>query len=187
MDDAVKDLFTKLETLGILGDSVIIMTADHGDEFNEHGGLSHDGKMYSELIDVPLIIYDPDLHGGRVSDAVVSTIDVSPTIAHLFDIGPIGQFQGHSLLPLEDYGDMGVFGEAIDKHGSSEQGPVKGVFFYREGDLKCIYREIDDSWELYDLKADPKEVNNIIDVSADAERMKARLTPRIQRWRSADR
>ncbi len=186
VDDAVKDFFAKLEALGILHESVIIMTADHGDEFNEHGGLSHDGKMYSELIDVPLIIYDPSLVQGRVSDNVVSTIDVASTIAYLFDIGRVGQFQGHSLLPLEEYDVEGVYGEAIDKHGTTEHGATTAVFFYREGDLKCIYREKDNSWQLYDLKADPRELNNIFESSPDAKRMKTRLIPRIQRWASTN-
>jgi len=52
-----------LKKLGILGNTVIIVTNDHGDEFNEHGGLSHDDKMYSELIDMPLIIYGTERRG----------------------------------------------------------------------------------------------------------------------------
>jgi arylsulfatase A-like enzyme len=185
MDEAVKEFFSILRKAKHLNDTIVIMTSDHGDEFGEHGSLSHDGKMYSELIDVPLIIYDPSLEKGIVSDTVVSTIDVSPTIAHLFGLGKIAQFEGRSLLPLEEYPDDGVFGETIGKHGSSEEEEPKGVFFYRKGDLKIIYHQDGDSWEMYDLNADPKELDNIVETSPAAEEMKERLRPRIDKWKSA--
>jgi len=50
-----------LKNRRVLKDSVIILTTDHGDEFAKHGGLSHDGKLYDELVHVPLILYEP--HG----------------------------------------------------------------------------------------------------------------------------
>jgi muconolactone delta-isomerase len=74
-----------------------------------------------------------------------------------------------------------VYGEAVDKHGSQEKGEEKEVHYYREGDLKIIYRERDDSWELYDLKKDPKELNNLIGSSPLAEAMKEKVKPRVRR------
>jgi arylsulfatase A-like enzyme len=181
VDDATKDFFGILEKMDLLRDSVIIMTSDHGDEFGEHGGLSHDGKMYSELVDVPLIIYDPSMEKGQVCETVVSIIDVPPTIVYLFGLDPVGSFEGHSLLPLEDYPARGVYGESIDKHGSTEKGAEKEVHFYRENNLKIIYQERNDSWELYDLKEDPRELNNIVNTSPRAEEMKEKLKPRTRR------
>jgi len=58
------------------------------------------------------------------------------------------------------------------------------VFFYRDGDLKIIYREKENSWELYDLREDPEDVNNIFEKSTAAELMIKRLIPRITRWTS---
>ncbi len=112
----------------------------------------------------------------------MSTLDVSPTILFLLGLNPMNAFQGHSLLPLEDYPVKGVFGEALDKHGSQEKGEEKEIHYYREGDLKIIYQERDDSWELYDLKADPKELNNIVETSPSAEAMKQRVRPRVKRY-----
>lgn len=184
VDDATKEFFAILEKMGLLKDSIIIIAADHGDEFGEHGGLSHDGKMYSELVNVPLIIYDPSLKKGQVCDTVVSTLDVPPTILYLFGLEPVEAFEGHSLFPLENYPVKGVYGEAIDKHGSTEKGAVHEVHFCREGDFKIIYREKDDSWQMYNLKDDPKELNNIVDKSPLAEEMKKKLKPRVRRWAS---
>lgn len=181
IDEAAQEFFGILQKTGVLKDSVVIITADHGDEFGEHGGLSHDGKMYDELVNVPLLIYDPDLEESRVCDTVVSTLDIAPTLIRLFGLDPADVFQGNSLLPLEEYPDEGAFGEALDKHGSHEKGHEKEVHYYRKGDFKIIYRERDDAWELYNLKEDPAEVNNVVDTSPVAEEMKNKVRPRVGR------
>lgn len=182
VDDGVREFFGILEKLKILRDTAIIITSDHGDEFGEHGGLSHDGKMYSELVNVPLMIYDASREKEEVCDIVVSTIDLAPTIVHLFGLEQVDAFEGHSLFPLEGYPAEGVFGEAVDKQGSKEKGDEREVHYYCEGDLKIMYRETDDSWELYNLRKDPKEVNNIADKSPVAETMKNKVRPRVRRY-----
>ena len=182
VDTYVQKFFDILEKLSILKDSVVIITSDHGDEFNEHGGLSHDDKMYSELIDVPLFIYDPNRDKGEVCDTLTSNIDIPPTIIHLFCLEPVAGFEGHSLLPLEHYPQKGVFGEAIDQHSQRGGDIDKDIYFYREKDLKIIYHANLDSWEMYDLKEDPRELNNIVDSSPQTEELKNKLKPRARRW-----
>ncbi|MFC1912329.1 sulfatase [Chloroflexota bacterium] len=182
VDTYVQEFFRALEKLGILNDSIIIITNDHGDEFGEHGGLSHDDKMYSELIDMPLLIYNPGKEKGEVCDNLVSSIDISPTIVHLFGIEPVADFEGHSLLPLENYLQKGVFGEAIDQLSQRGGDLEKDIYFYREGDLKIIYRANLDAWELYDLKKDLDELSNIVSISSQAEDLKSKLRPRARRW-----
>jgi len=181
-DDYVKEFFKIFEKYGVLKDSVVIITADHGDEFGEHNSLSHDGKMYSELINIPLIIYSNNLTQSKVYDKLVSHIDISPTIIYLFGLEPLKEFKGHSLLPLENYPQKGVYGEAISKTSSHEKETDKPIYFYQEDDLKIIYREDDQSWEMYDLKRDPQELNNLIDTSTKSEYMKRKLMPQINRW-----
>jgi len=182
IDDGVREFFAILDKFNVLNDSTIIITSDHGDEFGEHGGLSHDGKMYEELVNVPLIIYEPSREKAEVSDLLVSTLDIPPTILYLFGLDPVDAFEGTSLLPLHDYPIKGVFGEAVDKHGSHEKGEEKEVHYYLEGDLKIIYCETDDSWELYDLNSDPKERNNIPETSSAVEAMKRKIKPRVRRY-----
>ena len=130
-DDYVKDFFKILEKHGVLKDSVVIITTDHGDEFNEHGSLSHDGKMYSELISSPLLIYRYNRTHGEVYDKLVSNIDIPPTIIYLFGLEPIKSFKGHSLLPLENYPQKGVYGEAIGKTSSHEKETDKPIYSIR--------------------------------------------------------
>jgi len=181
VDGYIKELFDILDKINLLQNSTIIITSDHGDEFGEHGGLSHDGKMYSELIDVPLLIYDYTRTKAEVCDTLVSNIDIPPTIVHLFGLEPAKSFKGHSLLPLENYLKKGCFGEAIGKIGHKEKETDKPVYFYRENNFKIIYQEGNNRWEMYNLKEDPKELNNIIGMSSAADTMKEKLNPRIKR------
>ncbi len=181
-DNYVKEFFSILEKRNVLKDTAIIITTDHGDEFGEHNGLSHDGKMYSELISSPLLIYRYNRTQGEVCDNLVSNIDISPTILHLFGLESFEKFRGHSMLPLKNYPQNGVFGEAIGKTSSHEKETDKPIYFYQENDLKIIYREDNQSWEMYNLQEDPEEVNNIIEYSSEIERMKSRLKPQINRW-----
>ena len=174
-DSYVRDIFSFFEESRVLEESIIIIGSDHGDEFGEHGGLSHDGKMYRELIEVPLFIYDSAREEEWLYDNPVSNIDISPTIARLFGFESVKGWHGASLLPLDGHPEKGCFGEAIDKSGHREKDTDRPVYFYREKDIKIIYRECSETWELYDIRQDPDEWNNIIDTSPDAEHLKDKL------------
>ncbi|RLB80915.1 MAG: hypothetical protein DRH17_10700 [Deltaproteobacteria bacterium] len=180
VDTYVETLFKALEDQGVLKDSIVIITSDHGDEFNEHGGLSHQDKMYSELIDTPLFIYGAGQTG--VCDTLVSNVDISPTIAYLFGTKQADNWEGHSLLPLEEFPQKGCFGEALFHIRRKGPDLERDVYFYREDDLKTIYRAGLDSWEMYNLKDDPHEITNIVDTDPKAEEMKAILKRRARRW-----
>lgn len=182
VDAAARELFGILEETGH-GDDVVIITADHGDEFNDHGGLSHDGKMYDELLNVPLMIYDPSLTAGIVvTDRITSNLDIPPTICHLLGTEPAEAWQGESLLPLTGYGRKGAFAESVDKRGAHEKGVEPEVHMYREGDLKIIYRQTDDNWQLYNLKEDPLEHNDIYGKDTTSEYMIKKIVPRLGRY-----
>ncbi len=181
-DDYVRALFGILEKHGVLGDSVVIVTSDHGDEFGEHGGLSHDGKMVPELLDVPLLIVEPGRQQGESFEPLVSNIDIPPTILALFGIGPHEAFQGRSLLPLEAYQPRPCFAEAIGKRGREKE-TDRPVYCCRDADIRVVYDAAADSWELYDLASDPGQHRNIVASSSLAEEMKAKLRSRINRVR----
>ena len=182
VDDYTKQFFNILDKYDLLKDSVIIITSDHGEEFGEHGGLSHDGKFYAELINVPFIVYDYSRNKGEACSKLVSNIDIPPTIAHLFGLEPTENFKGQSLIPLDSYQERGCFGEAIDKRGVQEKEADKPAYYFYNGQHKIIYREGIDAWEMYDLKKDPQEQENIVDISPLAKQMKDILIPRVRRW-----
>ena len=179
VDEYTKGFFDVLQRHGILDDCIVMITADHGDEFGDHGGLSHDGKMYSELINVPMIIYDSDMTEGKMVDTVTSGVDVAPTVASLFGLEPAGNWHGQPLLPLEKYTSKGAFGEAIGKLAHKVKETDRPVYFYQEDNLKIIHRVDADKWDLYDLDEDPNEQNNIVESSEAAEQMRNQLNSRI--------
>lgn len=183
VDAAAHQLFDMIERNGFLKDSTVIIAADHGEEFGEHGGLSHDGKMFDELVRVPLCIYQPELAEGREVSTLVSTLDIPPTIAWLAGTEPDPSWQGKSLLPLKDYdeGD-GVFGEAIDKHGPREVGDEKEVHYHVEGQYKIVYHELDGLWEVYDLENDPEEKHSIAGDTTITEYLMKKIIPRVGRY-----
>lgn len=178
VDRYTEHLFGVLKDRGILDNCIVIITADHGDEFGEHGGLSHDGKMYSELIDVPLIIYDSGATAGQTVDIVSSGVDVAPTIAALFGLKPADNWHGQPLLPVESYTSKGAFGEAIGKLTHKVRETDRPVYFYRMDNLKVIHHTKDDRWELYDLEKDAEEQKNIVESSGAAQQLKNQLNAR---------
>lgn len=181
VDDYAGELIDVLKKNHALDNTTVIMTTDHGDEFNEHGSLSHDGKFFEELVHGPLVIYNHDAAKGQEVDTLVSGLDISPTIVHLFGLDPVKNFQGRSVLPLGDYPNKPLYGEAMGKLSHKVKPTDKPAYFCCSNNLKITYREEDDQWAMYDLAADPAEQTNIIDTSAKADEMKALLTPRIRR------
>lgn len=176
-DWAVGRLVDELQQLGIYDDTTLIVTADHGEEFWEHGGFEHGHTLYDELIRVPLIL-KPSVHVApvrRVVESQVRLIDVMPTVFDLLDIEPPPSFVGQSLMPL-------VMGETdADRVAFSESTLYGGYLVARRGErYKYIVDIAPGSQvppELYDWRADPGETNNLLAALPDvAAQMRAELS-----------
>jgi len=85
VDHAIESLFSALAK-DILDSSLTIITADHGEEFLDHGHFGHRPKLYDELIHVPLVIKGPGIPQGKRVDKIVQHLDIAPTILDLLDI-----------------------------------------------------------------------------------------------------
>jgi arylsulfatase A-like enzyme len=105
VDDHLKKLVALLSELGIENDTAIIVTADHGDEFFEHGHKGHGRTLYREVTQIPLIVYIPGGATDRVIDTPVSLIDVMPTILEVTGVAAPPGVDGISLRPLIDQKD----------------------------------------------------------------------------------
>jgi arylsulfatase A-like enzyme len=98
-DDEIRQLFEVLEQAGVLTNAVIVITADHGEEFGNHGEVMHGRTLYNDAIRVPLIIVAPGYPAGQVVSNV-SLLDIAPTLLALAGASPEPHYQGRSLVPL---------------------------------------------------------------------------------------
>ncbi len=183
LDEEIGHLIEYLETNNLIGNTSIALTADHGEEFNEHGDLLHKEKLYDELLHVPLLVWDPDLKPKRIRTPV-SLIDLSPTLLHLLDVEIPQEMQGHSLLPLikgESRSRSKIISEVV--HTERWNLPSSSIkIALREGQWKLIHNRVGKD-ELYNLKEEPKETVNLI----NEERQVARKMLKTLRQHLANR
>jgi arylsulfatase A-like enzyme len=81
------------------GETSVILTADHGEQFLEHGGVQHGPHLYDELLRVPLIVYGDGISPGKFEQPV-QLMDLPPTIAEIAGSSVPDQYQGDSLAPV---------------------------------------------------------------------------------------
>ena len=97
-DDLLADFLDTLEARGVAGHTIVAVTSDHGEEFKEHGGLSHGGRLHEELLRVPLIVRWPaGIAPGRVLSRPVQSVDVFPTLAALAGFEPPADLAGRDI------------------------------------------------------------------------------------------
>lgn len=162
VDNWLGILFESLEKDGLYEDTLVIITADHGEGFNEHGFVSHQPLLYNELLHVPLMIKFPgNKHGGIWVDNPVRHIDIVPTVLDIAGAEISGNLDGMSLLPLiEGTGPGPTFciSEAY-RHTKA----LRSVAV-QDRHWKLIRREMDTPepfHELFHLEADPGERHNL--------------------------
>jgi choline-sulfatase len=99
-DQAIGGFLGWLDAQGLREDTVVVVTADHGEEFFDHGGTGH-GQQYAELLRVPLVMDHPGLraHAVRVVDAPTPSVDVVPTLLDLLGLAPDPLLPGVSRVP----------------------------------------------------------------------------------------
>ena len=100
-DRVIASLVSTLGERGLRKKTLIVIAADHGEAFNEHGWEGHARDLYREVIMVPIIILPPFyIDGGIEVDTLVSNMDLWPTILDIMGLPPIPNADGVSLLPL---------------------------------------------------------------------------------------
>lgn len=165
-DSQFRNFILELEKRNMMDNTIIILTADHGESF-DHNYLLHGGyHLYQEIVNIPLIIMLPENKGGRVINDVTEQIDISATIADLADIQVPSWMEGKSLVPLMN-GEISTLGPAFSM--SFERNPgrgnkiEKGAIAVTEEQYKLIhYLELDETL-LFNLDKDPDERYNLID------------------------
>lgn len=96
-DAMLESFVSELEQRGLLEDTTLVITSDHGEEFLEHGKLAHT-QLYPEVLAVPLVIVHPDQSTARRVSDQVSLVDVAPTLVELAGLAPPEGLAGISLV-----------------------------------------------------------------------------------------
>ncbi|MCP4606686.1 MAG: sulfatase-like hydrolase/transferase [Proteobacteria bacterium] len=153
-DEAIKKA---LDILGIDDQTLVIITADHGEEIFDHGRLGHRHSLYQELLHVPLVIRLPGkLRAGTVVDTPVSSVDILPTVLDLLNLPVPEDLLGVSLKPLIE--GKKIPPRPLYSEVRNRKGVERCLFEYP---WKLIYKYKTQEVELYNLKTDPKEKNNL--------------------------
>jgi len=150
VDIAVDRLFRQLAEAERFENSVIVVTADHGEQFLDHGGWEHGDSLYEELVHVPLVMRVPRIAPRRVDDQV-QLIDLYPTLLQLAGIPPRPDTSGRSFVDL-------LAGEHTSAPAFTEL--PNRAYAVRADGWKCIMFA-DGHDELYDLHTDPAEHHNV--------------------------
>lgn len=161
-DEHLEKIYRELEAQGLLENTVMAVTSDHGEEFFEHGSVGHGHTLYEELLHVPLFIRLPGAHTQKKAvhfPQEVELVDVLPTMCELLGIEVPDGVQGESLIPqlngIEPRWPNAVFSEFMD-----------GQLAARTERFKLIYRGLRTT--LFDLKEDPRETSDLSDELPEA-------------------
>jgi hypothetical protein len=163
VDRQLKRLRRFLEERGLAERTYLIVTADHGEAFGEHGTTAHARTVYEEAVHVPFFFYLPGRE-PRELDVQVSGIDVGPTVLDLFNLPTPGFWMGQSLLPV-------VAGTArkLERPIAIDTGRYVQALCFDDG-RKVIFNRPQHTTEVFDLKQDPKELTNL--AASEAPRIK---------------
>ena len=166
VDEEVNRLIEGVRT-ELSGDTVVAVTSDHGEEFNDHHGFAHHNTFYDELLHVPLLLEAP---GNGEYDELVNLADLPPTLLSYADVEIPDSYVGESLQALVSDGRW------EKEHVFAEAGSVA------DGKFRCGCRTSDRKYirrgdhpdavekhpeELYDLQSDPGETVNLIENADD--------------------
>ena len=171
-DEVIGRLLASLEAIGFLDNAVVVVTSDHGEEFGEHGGVLHGGKLFEELLHVPLIISGAGIDRGIVDPSLVSLVDIAPTLLSLAGLEIPDAMEGRSVFDRpasEQFQDQRVFAQYGDQ-----------LYCVRTPRWKLIQRTSNQRVKLFDLHRDPGEQRNL---SARRPDLSAALLAELEEWR----
>jgi hypothetical protein len=168
-DSSIGMIADSLRAWGRLKDAMIIVFADHGEEFLEHGSIDHGQTVHEETLRVPLVIYCPSLIDGPVRvERQVGLIDIGPTILDAVGIERPSYFEGVSLMPLVSQRfkapdiqkrPCGLPASCLISESIARRSEKKAI---RCPPWKLIYDPFFGAGELYNIVDDPFEHNNLI-------------------------
>lgn len=175
-DKHIRVVLDKLKELGLYENALIVLTADHGEEFLERGDywIGHTNSLYQEQIHVPLIIKPAGQNKPQVVEEYVGLINLMPTIVERVGLSIPGQYR-YEGETIELSGEPQPTGSVIISE-TSRRAHLQSLIW---GAWKLIYDVKNDTRELYNLTDDPAESNN---VAMENEQILAEMETVLQKW-----
>lgn len=173
LDDTILRLLNKLKELNLEKNTLLIITADHGEELLDHGFVGHastslSAKLYDEIIHIPLIFYLPGTLNAKSFDTQVQQIDIFPTVFDILNLDIPDKLEGQSLLKLMNskvrpWHELAL--SETNKGGYQSTEEMKKIIVTSlrtpEWKLICTNNQNKKQYELYNLKKDPGEKSNV--------------------------
>jgi arylsulfatase A-like enzyme len=171
IDSEFGKLVSHLKSMGLYDNTIIVVTADHGQAFGERNLVGHGTSVYQDQVHVPLLIHFPGRKGGDVVQRAISGVDVMPTLLEAAGVSIPADLDGHSFYrPAQEASEM-VFSESYPDDDRIALNPrfnrIERAIF--DGKYKLIISTTGKR-ELYDLSADPKEAHNLYEEGDDRSR-----------------
>jgi arylsulfatase A-like enzyme len=204
VDEQLQRLFSALEHSGLIENTAVILTSDHGENFWEQGDSGHCFTLQDPTLRVPLLISAPGLRQGRRIDGFARVIDIPVTILEIAGVSSRARDRMHGVELLTQIGGGGLGPDTViaeaDRFGT-QACIISGRFKYTHYGmpsynllrgrfalltLRGLFSRFNRTEELFDLQADPAAQNNM--VTADPERaalLRQVLFSRISELRSA--
>ena len=185
-DQQVGRVVDALDSAGLGGTTLVVVTADHGEGLLSHQAREHGEEIYEEAVRVPLLLrWTGRLPAGRQIEEPVEAIDLAPTVFELLRGGPApAGFRGRALAA--SLAGAGVAeSRPVFLQSEHRDGPQGVIFGVRQGRWKYLERRIEErphGTEVFDLVSDPKETTNLIAQRPDEAR---RLAAVLRVWRTS--
>ena len=178
-DANVGRFIDQMKKLGMYDRSTIVVTADHGEEFWDHGGFEHGHTLYNELVMVPLVIKPPAAlrPAKRVVDSQVRLLDVMPTVFEILSLEKPPSFEGVSLVPY-------MAGETNEDLDALCESTLYGPMYIalrgpRYKYIQPLDADGDETGALFDWRADPAEKT---DLAASLPDVAREMKTELLRW-----
>jgi arylsulfatase A-like enzyme len=184
VDSEVGRLLGTLRSMGLHDETVVAITADHGESHGEHGVYFDHIGLYDPTARIPLLLTVPGQRFGRRIASLVQSVDIMPTLLELMGAEAPAGVEGVSLVPVLRQPGLEVNSVAYSEHNDGALAAIRTGAWKLVLGLKNLY--LRDDWqrragerELYDLREDPSETLNVGAIQRDQEMA---LAEQLQAW-----
>lgn len=191
-DAHIGRLLEFIKSSGLVKNTMIVFTSDHGEGFGEHNAVEHGTLPHIEQCFVPMWVYSPEVPHMRLS-MPLSHIDLAPTMLDFANIMSPEQYEGTNISNIA-LGLTEANPYVISETPRNIPEPTFFAWALTQNDWRVIYDKVGGGWQLYNLSNDPKEQVNLADVEAvKLQQMKGLLSeylneqalkPNYSHWKS---